>query len=124
MLESVINGNQFVKATSMNRRDFIKLISTGVTAAFVLDPEQLLWVPGAKTIILPPERRLIYSSELHESDWNTFGVAVGDMDVINKFFYEYKEGQPYLNLNQIGRYRMKHVEIYEVIKGLHYHPEQ
>lgn len=40
----------------MNRRDFVKTILQGVAAAAVasdLDPERLLWKPGAKTIFLP-----------------------------------------------------------------------
>jgi hypothetical protein len=41
-------------AARMNRRDWLKLFSTGVVGAMVLDPEKLLWVPGEKTIFLPP----------------------------------------------------------------------
>lgn len=36
----------------MNRRGFLGLVGAGA-AGFVLDPEQLLWRPGAKTIFLP-----------------------------------------------------------------------
>jgi hypothetical protein len=41
----------------MNRRDFLqRLLAGGVGAAAALefDYERLLWVPGAKTIVLPP----------------------------------------------------------------------
>jgi hypothetical protein len=38
----------------MNRRDMLKLVTSGVIGAMVLDPEKLLWVPGEKTIFLPP----------------------------------------------------------------------
>lgn len=34
----------------MNRRSFLSLLST----AMVLDPERLLWIPGKKTIFIPP----------------------------------------------------------------------
>lgn len=36
----------------MNRRAFFRLVGAGA-AGLVLDPERLLWVPGAKTIFLP-----------------------------------------------------------------------
>lgn len=39
----------------MNRRSFLSLLGLGA-AGLVLDPERLLWVPGAKTIFLPPVR--------------------------------------------------------------------
>lgn len=37
----------------MNRRRFLSLFGAAAAGA-VLDPERLLWVPGAKTIVLPP----------------------------------------------------------------------
>lgn len=40
----------------MDRRTFFRLVTTGAAAAVagtMLDPERLLWVPGAKTIFLP-----------------------------------------------------------------------
>ena len=36
----------------MNRRAFLALFTAGA-AGMALDPERLLWVPGAKTIFLP-----------------------------------------------------------------------
>jgi hypothetical protein len=36
----------------MNRRAFLQALLAG-SAGFALDPERLLWVPGAKTIFLP-----------------------------------------------------------------------
>ena len=44
----------------MNRRAF--LASLLATAA--LDPEKLLWVPGARTIFVPPAPRVYTSSEI------------------------------------------------------------
>ena len=40
----------------MNRRDFLQRASLAV-AALAIDPEQLLWTPGQKTIFLPSLRR-------------------------------------------------------------------
>jgi hypothetical protein len=37
----------------MDRRGFLGTL-IGLTATAVLDPERLLWVPGQKTIFLPP----------------------------------------------------------------------
>ena len=42
----------------LSRRAFLGLAATSA-AAFALDPERLLWVPGAKTIFLPPERTVV-----------------------------------------------------------------
>ena len=36
----------------MNRRSFLGILS-GSIASFGLDPERLLWMPGAKTIFIP-----------------------------------------------------------------------
>jgi hypothetical protein len=39
----------------MNRRSFLTALGIGVTAA-TLDPEKLLWIPGKKTIFIPPAK--------------------------------------------------------------------
>lgn len=103
----------------MHRRQFIKLITNSALAAYALDPDKLLWVPGEKKIFIPPEKRLIYASELLESELNSFGVAVRDLSEFHSFFYKVIEGQPYRERGQTYR----HVEIYEHIKGLHYEPD-
>jgi hypothetical protein len=41
----------------MNRRHLLKLLLTGA-AGHVLDVDKILWVPGAKTFFLPPEKIL------------------------------------------------------------------
>lgn len=41
----------------MDRRGFLRLLgmgAVGASAAATFDLERLLWVPGAKTILLPP----------------------------------------------------------------------
>lgn len=53
----------------MNRRGFLKLLggatatvaaaASGIAGAFSLDPEKALWVPGAKTIFIPPVRKVV-----------------------------------------------------------------
>ena len=41
----------------MNRRTFFSLLGIGAASA-ALDPERLLWVPGAKTISIPAPRTI------------------------------------------------------------------
>lgn len=38
----------------MNRREWLRLVLTGA-AGLTLDVDKLLWVPGRKTIFLPPK---------------------------------------------------------------------
>jgi hypothetical protein len=40
----------------VNRRGFLSALFGGAAAAATLDPERLLWVPGAKTISIPKPR--------------------------------------------------------------------
>lgn len=37
----------------IDRRAFLRVLAA-VSAGAVLDPERLLWVPGAKTMFMPP----------------------------------------------------------------------
>jgi hypothetical protein len=50
----------------VNRRDFLRLVGLGAAGAALaatIDPEQLLWVPGAKTFFLPPARPVVMFSD-------------------------------------------------------------
>ncbi len=43
----------------MNRRAFLSgLVASGLTTA--IDPERLLWVPGKRTIFIPPQEQLVW----------------------------------------------------------------
>lgn len=63
----------------MDRRRFLEVLARGLAAAAstaVIDPEKLLWVPGAKTIITPPA-----------SGWTVAGASalrVGDVFMIER----------------------------------------
>lgn len=49
-----------------SRRSFLTRLAGAAAAAVAigeLDPEKLLWVPGAKTIFLPTERPLVHGAE-------------------------------------------------------------
>jgi hypothetical protein len=52
----------------MHRRTFLAL-GTAAFAGMTLDPERLLWVPGATTFFLPPVRTVV-------------GAAAGDVDAL------------------------------------------
>ena len=47
----------------MNRRSFLSGF-IGAAAALTLDPERLLWVPGAKTIFVPPVGNRFLTTEM------------------------------------------------------------
>jgi len=57
----------------MNRREFI----ASLAAAFALDPERLLWIPGAKKIFIPSAEIKVFSVEEMET-WTEVD-AVGRM---------------------------------------------
>ena len=45
----------------MNRRHLLGTL-LGAAAGLVLDPERMLWVPGAKKIFIPPPRKFYMST--------------------------------------------------------------
>jgi hypothetical protein len=49
----------------MNRRDFLKLLLSA-PIAYELDIDKLLWVPGEKTIFLPPPKKILTITEIYE----------------------------------------------------------
>jgi hypothetical protein len=55
----------------LNRRAFLQLLGAGTVAAVAFDPERLLWVPGAKTIFLPPEKSIVVASTMPAYHWFT-----------------------------------------------------
>jgi hypothetical protein len=59
----------------MNRRAFLTTLAAGLAGA-ALDPERLLWVPGKKTIFLPPLRPIAAQGFLR----------AGDIFTINGFY--------------------------------------
>lgn len=55
----------------MNRRSFLSTLLGGATT-LALDPERALWVPGAKTIFIPPAPRTLITLE----DWARHRAAL------------------------------------------------
>lgn len=68
----------------MNRRGFIGSLAMA-TAALVLDPEKLLWVPGKKTISIPKTRELQWGwmqvDGIDLADKNVFPLFDGVKDI-------------------------------------------
>lgn len=54
----------------LNRRAFLQIVSASA-AAVAFDPERLLWVPGSKTIFLPPEKTIAIATTLPPYHWFT-----------------------------------------------------
>lgn len=48
----------------MHRRKFLQILSSSALSAYAFDLDKLLWVPGQKTIFIPPERKFIFASEV------------------------------------------------------------
>ncbi len=60
----------------MDRRSFLRVLALGAASVAIgatIDPERLLWVPGAKKIFLPPAKPVVRFSD---------HFAVGDVFVI------------------------------------------
>jgi hypothetical protein len=91
----------------MNRRDFLRLMLAAPAAAYV-DYEQLLWVPGEKTIFIPSgteflsmsqivalemERILPHIGDLFDRD-SYFFKAIGNFEDFREVGYEEREAKP------------------------------
>lgn len=66
----------------MNRRGFLKALTAAVAgvAAYEADPERLLWVPGAKTIFLPPAKKFEAVPTIVEPDADYLAAVFNDDD--------------------------------------------
>jgi hypothetical protein len=106
-------------AARMNRRDWLKLFSSGVAGALVLDPEKLLWVPGEKTIFLPAvpvvQKPAIYSL------WQ-LGIRAVDLEYPNQFSTVGLVGRKQLEAEWQEVFRTNsHVELQERIDAARGH---
>lgn len=52
----------------ISRRSFLKLSTAALAAAAVLDPELLLWRPGARTIFVPAPARVLAAESFSRGD--------------------------------------------------------
>jgi hypothetical protein len=64
----------------VNRRRFIQIVSSSAVSAYAFDLDKLLWVPGQKTIFVPPPRQLIFASEVTALEWER------TMDIVKEIY--------------------------------------
>ena len=74
----------------ISRRSLFKALLGGIAAASTLDPERLLWVPGAKAISIPPTPKLAFAKDAFEVVGQGLGVLKrGDVVTISgKFAFD------------------------------------
>jgi len=86
----------------LTRRGFLAL-GAASAAAMVLDPERLLWVPGARTFYLPPERRVI---EAQIGDVEALEAAIGGPIIIGRrwanVYHDPKSSLPALSDREVA----------------------
>jgi hypothetical protein len=72
----------------MNRRELLKLISMGALG-HALDVDKLLWIPGQKTIFLPPVRPGMDISQIVAIELERILPKVRDLFTRDTVFYEH-----------------------------------
>lgn len=75
----------------MNRRGFLQTLGAALVGA-TLDPERLLWVPGQKTIFLPPVQPIVTTIDTRQMfgvdfQWSDIKVALALEDERAPAFY-------------------------------------
>jgi hypothetical protein len=70
----------------MNRRELLKLIALGVIG-HELDIDRLLWIPGQKTIFIPPETKSLTLSEIVAIDLERMAPMVRRLFERDDMFY-------------------------------------
>lgn len=99
---------------SIDRRKFLQILAGSAAAPFAFDMDKLLWIPGQKTIFIPPPRELVYAGEVFASDYvrgmyldmmSTFIASAGriyEVEEVKNYRHQsgdYKTIQIYLNYN-------------------------
>jgi hypothetical protein len=112
----------------MNRRKFLAWLTgsaAGVAAASTLDVDKLLYVPGARTIFLPPPPTIDRVELMLSSDGRPFFVAPEDIG------FGFPAAQTLSKNGAHGRYvvtasglaRVEFDDNWQAIRGLHYSNE-
>lgn len=70
----------------MNRRELLKLLGMGVIG-YSLDIDKLLWVPGQKTIFLPPINQGISLSEIINIEFERILPQIQTVFERSDYFY-------------------------------------
>ena len=76
----------------MNRRAFLTALALG-SAGFAFDPERLLWVPGARTIFLPPVHRLVLGEWVTREAFRALANQLSFANYVNRSYDEPWVGQ-------------------------------
>jgi hypothetical protein len=71
----------------MNRRDFLKLLLSA-PIAYELDIDKLLWIPGKKTIFLPPPKKILTITEIWEAELARIGPKIATLFERDDLFYK------------------------------------
>lgn len=71
----------------MNRRAFLQLLSSGAVA-YTLDVDKLLWIPGQKTIFLPPEGKILSYTTILDTHLHLYHNIVKDIFKQDDLFYK------------------------------------
>jgi hypothetical protein len=98
----------------VNRRRFIQLVTSSAIGVYSLDPERLLWVPGEKTIFIPPPRKLIFASEVVAAEMERVMSVIGELFEKDNLLYEVLSDKPEYKHETGDRY--KTVQIYHGYK--------
>jgi hypothetical protein len=70
----------------MNRRELLKLIALGIVG-HELDIDRLLWIPGQKTIFIPPETKSLTLSQIVDLEMKRMLPYVKQMFERDDMFY-------------------------------------
>jgi hypothetical protein len=97
----------------MERRRFLQLVTSSAVSAYAFDLDKLLWVPGQKTIFIPPERKLIWAGEVAALEFQHTIDIVKRLFESDKLLYEVLHDKPVYK-HQTGDYQT--VQIYHGVK--------
>jgi hypothetical protein len=97
----------------VNRRRFLQIVSSSAVSAYAFDLDRLLWVPGQKTIFIPPERKLIFASEVAAIELERVYRVVKELFDKDNILYKVLSDRPVYK-HETGDY--KTVQIYHGYK--------
>ena len=72
----------------MERRNFLRMMVMAA-AGSVLDPEHLLWVPGAKTIFIPSQNLRAWTTS--NADPQSMSIPISLHCLNSKFLFDFSE---------------------------------
>jgi hypothetical protein len=88
----------------MNRRDLFKSLLGAAVAVHELDVEKLLWIPGKKTIFIPPPEQ--YNQEASWEEWPEYRDIVDSYDEYLRALVEWRDRER--AHESVARYALLH----------------